>query len=376
MSRPTTAERAALSRARELAHNGRGRVSPNPLVGAVVLDGDRTIAEGWHEGPGQAHAEAMALAAAGEGARGATVVCTLEPCSHTGRTPPCADALIAAGVRRVVVGCLDPLERTRGEGVRVLAAAGIEVVHADPDDERACRALNAPFFSAALRGRPHVTLKLATSMDGKIATVAGESRWITGAPARALVHRWRADHDAVMVGIGTALADDPMLNVRDVEGPLRQPARVVVDSSGRLPLDSALVESADALPLYVATAQDASDGAVRDLQAHGARVIAAGSGVVDLPGMLTHLLAEDIQSVFVEGGATLAGALLRAGVVDEVRWFVAPTVLGGSEAPGAVAGEGWAALADAPRLGEVTVEQVGDDALIRGRLTEVPGEEG
>ncbi len=375
MTGVTEAERAALGRARELALRGRGRVSPNPLVGAVLLAPDgATIAEGWHEGPGLPHAEAMALTAAGDAARGATMVCTLEPCSHQGRTPPCADALIAARVARVVMGTRDPLEDGRAGGLQVLSAAGVEVAVADGDDERACRALNAAFLRAAALGRPQVTLKLAASLDGKVATHTGETRWISGPASRARVHQWRADHDAVMVGIGTALADDPLLNARDVDAPFRPPMRIVVDSQARLPLDSALVADAAASPVCVAAAQDAPGDRLEALHAHGVRVVCAGAGRVDLPGLLRMLTVQDVQSVFVEGGPVLAGALLSAGLVDEVRWFAAPVVLGGADAPGAVAGPGWGALADAPRLRDVTVEQVGDDALVSGRLTPLPGD--
>lgn len=371
---PTPAEAAALGRARELALNGRGRVSPNPLVGAVVLSPrGETVAEGWHEGPGEEHAEAMALRLAGDAARGATVVCTLEPCSHWGRTPPCANALIEAGVARVVVGCLDPLERDRAGGAGVLRGAGVDVAVAGGADERACRALNAPFFTHALAGRPHVTLKLAASLDGGVATSSGESRWISGEPARALVHRWRADHDAVMVGINTAVTDDPLLTARGLEGPVRQPVRVVVDSTARLPPESVLVRGAEGNTVVVATSQDAPEAAVVGLQERGVRVVAAGSGRVDLPATLRILAELGVQSVFVEGGGTLAGALLRAGVVDELRWFAAPLVLGDDARP-AVAGAGWTRLRDAPRLAGVTVEAVGDDALITGRLTPLPGE--
>ncbi|MCB0882848.1 MAG: bifunctional diaminohydroxyphosphoribosylaminopyrimidine deaminase/5-amino-6-(5-phosphoribosylamino)uracil reductase RibD [Thermoleophilia bacterium] len=371
---PTPVERDALARARELALNGRGRVSPNPLVGAVVLSPrGRTVAEGWHEGPGEEHAEAMALRLAGDEARGATVVCTLEPCSHWGRTPPCANALIEAGVARVVVGALDPLERDRARGADVLRGAGIDVALASGDDERACRALNAPFLTHALLGRPHVTLKLAASLDGRVATSAGESRWITGEPARALVHRWRADHDAVMVGVNTAVTDDPLLTARGLDGPVRQPVRVVVDSRGRLPLESALVRGAGGATVVVATAQDAPAAAVAALQERGVRVVAAGAGRVDLPATLRILAEMGLQSVFVEGGGVLAGALLRAGVVDDLRWFAAPLVLGDDARP-AVAGVGWPRLADAPRPSGATIEAVGDDALITGRLTPLPGE--
>lgn len=367
-------ERAALARARELAMRGRGRVSPNPLVGAVVLREGRVVAEGWHEGPGLPHAEAMALAAAGEAARGATVACTLEPCSHHGRTPPCADALVAAGVARVVVGVADPLERDRAGGSEVLRAAGVEVVFADGEDARACAELNAAFFTWAITGTPYVTLKLATSLDGKIATAAGESRWISGPESRALVHRWRADSDAVGVGLGTALADDPSLTARDVEGPVRQPARVVFDSAARLPLKSALVRTARESPVVILAAADAPADRVAALEAAGvdvarleggpARRVAAGMAALGERG---------IQSLLVEGGAELAGALIDGVAVDRLAWFLAPMLIGGREAPSALGGSGAATLALAPRLAGLQTERIGDDLLITGRLRPLAG---
>ena len=217
----------------ELALNGRGRVSPNPLVGAVVLRDGEIVAEGWHEGPGLPHAEAMALAAAGEAARGSTVVCTLEPCSHHGRTPPCADALVAAGVARVVIGLLDPLERDRAQGREVLRAAGIEVAVADGDEAAACAELNAPFLTCGRHGpaRGHAEARDQPGRQDRDGH-GGEPLDLGAGRRAALVHRWRADSDAVAVGLGTALADDPRLTARDLEGPVRQPARVVFDSAG------------------------------------------------------------------------------------------------------------------------------------------------
>lgn len=371
----SAAELAALARARELALRGRGRVSPNPLVGAVVLRDGETVAEGWHEGPGLPHAEAMALVAAGEAARGSTVVCTLEPCSHHGRTPPCSDALIAAGVRRVVIGALDPLERDRAQGREVLAAAGLEVVVAPAEEARRCAEANSPFVTWATTGLPEVTLKMATSLDGKIATASGESRWISGPDSRALVHRWRADSDAVAVGIGTALADDPSLTAREVEGPVRQPARVVFDAQARLPLDSALVAGAHGEhPVIVL----ASDGAPAE---RVAALAAAGVDVVPLPGGPAERIAGGLrvladlgmQSVFVEGGAGLAAALVAAGAVDRVAWFLAPMLIGGEAAPSGLGGEGAATLDLAPRLRDPAARRVGEDILVTGRLRPLPG---
>jgi diaminohydroxyphosphoribosylaminopyrimidine deaminase/5-amino-6-(5-phosphoribosylamino)uracil reductase len=368
------AELAALARARALALRGRGRVSPNPLVGAVVLRDGAAVAEGWHEGPGLPHAEAAALAAAGEAARGATVVCTLEPCSHHGRTPPCADALVSAGVARVVIGAADPLERGRAQGREVLRAAGIEVAVANGADAEACAELNAPFLTWALTGLPHVTLKLATSLDGKVATADGESRWISGPESRALVHRWRADHDAVGVGLGTAIADDPRLTARDVEGPVRQPARVVFDSAARLPLRSALVHGAPQERLIVLAAADAPPERVAALEAAGAEVAPLQGGPAQRVAAGLRALGErGIQSLLVEGGAELAGALVAAGAVDRVAWFVAPVLIGGREAPSALGGAGAPSLALAPRLTAVATERVGDDLLVTGRLRPLAG---
>jgi diaminohydroxyphosphoribosylaminopyrimidine deaminase/5-amino-6-(5-phosphoribosylamino)uracil reductase len=372
MSAPSAAELAALGHARQLALRARGRVSPNPLVGAAILRDGRLVAEGWHEGPGLPHAEIMALGNGGELARGATLVCTLEPCSHHGRTPPCTDALIAAGVARVVVGCLDPLERTRGQGVRLLEQAGIDVAVAEGEDERRSRELISAFITHAVRGRPHVMLKLASSLDGKVATWTGESQWITGSESRALVHRLRADHDAVIVGIGTALADDPRLTVRGVDGQIRQPARVVFDSFARLPLDSALVAGARQAPVLVAVGAHAPWDRVSELQDAGVEVISCADPRPGVGHVLTALAERGMQSVFLEGGPALAGAFLEASLVDVVQWFQAPILIGGDEAPAAIGGQGAATLAAASRLEDVAVHTVGGDVRYEGRLIPLP----
>ena len=365
----TPDELIQLARARELAMRARGRVSPNPLVGAVVLHDGHVIGEGWHEGPGMPHAEVGALRSAGDAARGATVVCTLEPCSHHGRTPPCCDALIAAGVARVVVGCLDPLERGRAGGAATLTAAGIDVALAPNDEAEACRELNAPFITHALTGRPLVTLKLATSLDGKVATATGETRWISGVESRALVHRWRADSDAVAVGIGTAIADDPMLTARDVDGDLRQPIRVVFDGQAQLPLDGALVRSAAEVPVVVFVTEDADDARVAGLRRAGVDVVKLQGDSGERIGQgLQTLAARDVQSVFLEGGPVLAEAFLAAGAVDCVAWFIAPSLIGGATAPGALGGSGLGPLSGVPRLNAIEVTRVGEDVLISGRL--------
>lgn len=363
-----------LARARELAMNGRGRVSPNPLVGAIVVSDRRVVGEGWHEGPGTAHAEVMALRVAGDAARGATVICTLEPCSHHGRTPPCTGALIEAGVTRVVIGCLDPLERGRDGGIAVLQAAGIAVAVAGGADAAACREMNAAFVTHAVTGRPLVLLKMATSLDGKVATVTGETRWISGPDSRALVHRWRADADAVAVGIGTVLADDPKLTARGIAGAVRQPARLVFDTSGRLPIDGLLLRTLAEAPVLVVASEAASRADVERLVGAGVEVWRLPGEPAERIGRALDLLGErGMQSIFLEGGPVLAEAFLAAGAVDRVAWFVAPTLIGGAAAPGALGGPGLGPLADVPRLIDMEVGRCGDDLLVTGKLRLLPG---
>ncbi|MDA3005292.1 MAG: bifunctional diaminohydroxyphosphoribosylaminopyrimidine deaminase/5-amino-6-(5-phosphoribosylamino)uracil reductase RibD, partial [Actinomycetota bacterium] len=329
------------------------------------------------EGPGLAHAEPVAIAAAGEATRGATLVCTLEPCSHTGRTGPCTQAVIDAGITRVVIGTLDPLERTRGEGVRILQQAGLEVAVADGEDAVRAREAASAFLTWAATGRPEVMLKMAASLDGRVATRTGNTRWISGPEARALVHRWRAQVDAVAVGIGTAVADDPMLTARDVPVPDGRAAlRVVLDPHARLATDCALLGSLDQAPVLVVAGSAADPARVDALRAAGAQVdlTSADHGADFLAKALDALGAREVQSVLVEGGPTVAGAMLEAGLVDVLAWVVAPMVIGGDGAPMAARGHGADQIADAPRIRSPRVERLGDDVLVMGRLRSVPGE--
>ena len=320
-----------MRRALRLARRGWGQTAPNPMVGAVVVRDGAVVGEGWHARFGEAHAEVMALQAAGERARGADVYVTLEPCAHHGKTPPCADALIAAGVRRVVVAVADPNPRAQGGAAR-LRAAGITV-------EIGCEAgaateLNAPFlFQQASVGRPFVTLKLALSLDGAIAAGDGRQRWLTGEPARRLVHRQRAEADAILVGIGTALADDPALTVRYGRRPRVAPRRVVLDRDARLPLDGKLARSARKATVEV-LAGDAPAGRLDALRARGVQVYQAGS----LGEHLRGLRERGVGHVYAEGGAGVAGALISAGFVDRLIIFRSPVLLGA----GALAGLGTA----------------------------------
>ena len=319
-------ERAWMRRALALAERGWGQTAPNPMVGAVVVRDGVIVGKGFHGKFGEEHAEVAALRDAGDRARGATVIVTLEPCNHQGKTPPCVDALIAAGVTRVVAAARDP-GRESGGGADRLRAAGIEVEFGL--EEAAARELNAPFFFAAAGAkRPWITLKLAVSLDGAIASAPGGPRWLTGDAARKYVHRLRAQSDAVAVGIGTALADDPQLTVRQGKRPRVAPLRVVFDRAARLPLSSRLTKTARRIPTLVLTDQ-ADAAAVRALEAKGVVVDSAP----DIVPKLELLRRRGVRSLLVEGGAVLAGALLGAKVVDRLIIFQPPVLLGAGALP-------------------------------------------
>jgi diaminohydroxyphosphoribosylaminopyrimidine deaminase/5-amino-6-(5-phosphoribosylamino)uracil reductase len=367
------AEHAAMRRAVDLAARGRRTVAPNPTVGCVILVSDSaggtTVAgEGWHERAGGPHAEIAALAAAGDLARGATAVVTLEPCAHHGRTPPCTDALLAAGIARVVIAVLDPNPAAAG-GAEILRAAGVSVETGVAAEEAADG--NAPWLTVVRTGRPFVTWKYAATLDGRVAALDGSSRWITSPRARADVHRLRAEHDAVAVGIGTVLADDPQLTVRGVEGasgpgpgpggPGGQPLRVVVDSRGRTPAGARVLDGA--APTLVAVGPGARPPAGADTV-----VLPPAPGGLDLPALLADLLARDCRSVLLEGGPTLAGSFIEAGLVDRIVGYLAPALLGGPAAYPVLGGSGAAGIADATRLRLTDVTRVGPDLRIVARL--------
>jgi diaminohydroxyphosphoribosylaminopyrimidine deaminase / 5-amino-6-(5-phosphoribosylamino)uracil reductase len=334
----TDTDRAHLRRALELAEGGRGKVSPNPLVGAVIVrDGD-VIGEGFHAELGGFHAERAAIEDCrrrGEETAGATMYVTLEPCAHQGRQPPCVEAILEAGIRRVVIGSEDPTEKASGRGPGILRDGGVEVAFAAGEEATTARLLNQPFRKHARTGLPLVTLKLAMSLNGRTATGPGDSPWISGERSRALVHRWRAESDAIAVGIGTVLADDPLLTARPGDAPtgIRQPLRVVFDSQARLPLDSQLLRTLDQSPVLVVASEDADPARVAALREAGAEVIiASGSTPADrIHSALSELGRRDITSLFLEGGRTLATAFAEAGQIDQVRTFIAPVLLGRSE---------------------------------------------
>ncbi|MFM7075224.1 MAG: bifunctional diaminohydroxyphosphoribosylaminopyrimidine deaminase/5-amino-6-(5-phosphoribosylamino)uracil reductase RibD [Planctomycetaceae bacterium] len=354
-----------MARALDLARRGVGRVEPNPAVGAVVLAADgRIVGEGWHASFGGPHAEAVALAAAGAAARGATLVVTLEHCCHHGKTPPCTEAVIAAGIARVVVASSDPYPEVAGRGLARLRAAGIDVV----EGPRAAEAerLTAPFRRLVVAGRPWVTAKWAMSLDGRIATIAGDARWISGEASRAMVHALRGRMDAILVGIGTVLADDPLLTARPA-GP-RAALRIVADSLARLPLGSRLVRTAREVPVLVAVGPSAPADRVAALEAAGCEVWRGpqADAAERLGALVAHLGGRRITNLLAEGGTGLFGTLLDAGLVDEVWAFVAPLLLGGVAAPAVIGGRGAPRIATAPRLAVEDVTRVGDDLLVQG----------
>jgi diaminohydroxyphosphoribosylaminopyrimidine deaminase/5-amino-6-(5-phosphoribosylamino)uracil reductase len=369
----TAADRAHLKRALELAEGGRGRVSPNPLVGAVIVAGDEVIGEGHHAELGGRHAEVAALADCrrrGHDPAGATMYVSLEPCAHQGRQPPCTDAILAAGLARVVIGADDPSEKASGRGPGILRDEGVAVDFADGAEAAAARLANQPFRKHARTGRPLVTLKSALSLDGFTATASGESKWISGAASRALVHAWRGEADAVAVGIGTALADDPLLTARDVDtDDARQPARVVFDSGAALPLESKLVASIAEAPLYVIAEAGRGDERAAALRAAGAEVVAvAGARPARVAGALDELGRRGITSLLLEGGPTLAGAFLDAGEIDQLRLFIAPVLLGSGRP--LIAAQGAEDVGAAERLLALEWRRSGDDLLAEGRLRE------
>jgi len=384
MALATETDRNHLERALELAQHGLGRVHPNPVVGAVIVQDDQVVAEGWHAHYGGPHAEANAIAAAGAAdLRGATMYVSLEPCCHQGQTPPCTDAILAAGIVRVVVASDDPSTKAAGRGLGILRDEGVEVSSAEGPIAHRARLLNQAFRKHARTGRPWVLFKSAMTLDGKVATPTGDSKWISGESSRVRAHRWRATVDAVAVGIGTALADDPQLTARVGELSLlgvadapadgvRQPRRVVFDSLGRLPLDSRLVARARDIPLTVVVSRAAPRAATDGLQMAGADVVVA-SGEHEparIGSALDTLGKAGLTSILLEGGPHLAGGFLDAGEIDEVRLFLAPVLLGGRAARDPLEGQGAERISEALRALTLDCERVEDDLLISARLRE------
>jgi diaminohydroxyphosphoribosylaminopyrimidine deaminase/5-amino-6-(5-phosphoribosylamino)uracil reductase len=369
MSRRFEDPEAVMRRALELAARGTGNVEPNPAVGAVLVDDDlRLIAEGWHERFGGPHAEINALSRAGGRSRGATLYVTLEPCCHEGKTPPCAPAVVAAGVRKVVAAMHDPAAYVNGGGVQILREAGVEVEVGLLAAE--ARRLTAPFAKLTGTGTPYVHAKWAMTLDGRIATRTGESKWISGEESRQIVHRLRGRMDAIVVGIGTVLADDPLLTARP-PGP-RVATRIVVDSGARLPLESQLVRTGAAAHVIAAVAETAADDRCARLSQRGVEVLrltaAGGQGPgISLPVLLQQLGQRRMTNVLVEGGGQLLGAFSDAGLIDEYHVFIAPTLIGGALAPGPLQGRGAERLADAIAVDGLEPQSAGRDLYVNAR---------
>jgi diaminohydroxyphosphoribosylaminopyrimidine deaminase/5-amino-6-(5-phosphoribosylamino)uracil reductase len=396
MSTTTETDRLHLDRAIELARRGTGRANPNPVVGAVIASAGEVLGEGWHEQYGGPHAEVNAIdACAGADLREATLYVSLEPCCHQGKTPPCTDAIIAAGIGRVVVASDDPTDKASGRGLGILRDEGIEVVVVDGDLAFRARLLNQAFRKHARTGRPWVLFKSAMTLDGKVATRAGDSKWISGETSRRLAHHWRASVDAVAVGIGTALADDPQLTARidafdGVDGSgtqtgsgtetgsgdgspvYQQPRRVVFDSLARLPLQSQLVSAAGEVPVISVVSRAASRSDTDALEAAGVTVIVATgeNEPARVRSALDQLGAMGIASVLLEGGPHIAGAFLDAGEIDEVRLFLAPLLLGGRTARDPLEGAGVDQISEAMQALSLEWERSGEDLLVCARLRE------
>ena len=355
-------DRVYMERALRLAERGRGLVSPNPLVGAAVVRDDRVLGEGFHKGPGTPHAEIEALSAAGSEARGAVLYTTLEPCDHFGRTGPCTTAVIDAGVERVVAAMADPNPIVDGRGTARLRAAGVEVSIGVLREE--AERLNEAYAKHVRSGVPFVTWKMAASLDGKVAARDGSSRWITGEAARRDVHRLRGSSDAILVGAGTALADDPSLTVRDPAYGGRPPLRVLVDARGRVPAGGDLFT--DEAPTLVATTEAAPFERREEWREAGAEVVSfeAEGGLVSFDALMRHLGKRDVQSVLLEGGPTLAWSAVEDRHIDKVVLYLAPKLIGGTDAPTVLGGRGFAPIGTALTVRIRSFDVVGEDLRV------------
>ena len=353
-----------MKRALELAKKGAGHTSPNPMVGCVVVKDGRIVTEGYHERYGEFHAERNALTRCEEDLTGAEMYVTLEPCCHQGNTPPCTDIIIERSIGKVYVGSMDSNPKVAGKGVKILQEHGIEVETGVLEKE--CLALNEIFFYYITTGMPYVAMKYAMTLDGKIASCTGDSKWVTGETARHHVHELRKQYSAILAGIGTVLADDPMLNCRIEEGV--DPVRVVCDSSLRIPLSSQLVKTAGDIPVIVAYAKENPEKEKALLQA-GVELISAGrDGRVDLAVLMRELGKRKIDSVLVEGGGAIHGSLLKSGLVQKIYCYLAPKLIGGREAGSPVEGDGFSRMKDALPVKEMEILPLGEDICISGRV--------
>jgi len=365
MAHPTVTHEHWMKRALLLARKGKGRTSPNPLVGAVLVKRGKVVGEGYHAKAGEAHAEIVALRKAGKEARGSTLYVNLEPCTHYGKTPPCAPAVIQAGVRRVVVGMVDPNPVVKGKGISTLRKAGIDVHSGTLEKE--CKTLNEAFCKYILMKVPFVILKAAATLDGRIATRDGESKWISSEASRRLVHQLRNEVDAVVVGVGTVLRDDPLLTARIRGG--RDPVRIILDSRLRIPEDARVIGTSSSRTL-IATTPLAPKDKIERLDKAGAQVllIESKNGRVDLRAFLSKMGEMGMMSVLVEGGGRVNGAFLDEGLVDKLLLFLSPRLMGDPQSPGIFQGKGFEHLKDSISVKDVKVKRIGEDILVEGYM--------
>lgn len=361
-------QEAYMKRALEIAKGGWGRTNPNPLVGAVLVKNGEIIGEGFHEGAGCAHAEVAAINNAKQEVRGSTLYVSLEPCSHYGRTPPCAQAVINAGIREVVAAMQDPNPAVSGQGFSMLRNAGVEVVAGVLEGD--ARKLNEIFIKFITCRRPFVLMKTAMTLDGKIASVCGDSKWITGIGARQYVHTIRDRVASVMVGINTVLADDPALTTRLASGKGKDPVRIVADSRGAIPLDSRVINVESPSGVILATTSLLGKEKEKQLEDKGVHILklCGNDGHVDLAKLMDELYRLDIDSVLLEGGGSLNAAALNSGIVDKIMAFIAPKIIGGEEAKTPVEGRGTVRMKDAIKLEDVNVRRFDEDILVEGYL--------
>lgn len=357
-----------MRRALELAEKGRGRTSPNPMVGAVLVKNGRVVGEGCHRKAGMPHAEIEALRRAGKNARGADLYVNLEPCCHFGKTPPCTEAILSAGVRKVIVGMRDPNRLVSGKGFRQLKKNGVQVVTGPLRKE--CERLNEVFIKFIQTGNPFVVLKTAISLDGKIATSSGESQWITGVKAREKVHQVRNEMDAIVAGARTIVKDDPFLTTRlgKKSAVVKHPVRVILDNEFLVPLKSNVFKNADTQRVLYATGKNLPASRRKQLMRRGIEILILkeNKGKVDLQHLMRTLGDQDISSVLIEGGGEVNASALSAGIVDKVMVFIAPILIGGKGAPGPLGGKGVRHLKDAFKIKNMTVNQIGNDFLLEG----------
>lgn len=362
----TTEDIAFMQEALCLAKSGMGTVSPNPMVGAIIVKGNTIIGRGYHRRAGTEHAEILALREAADLAHGATLYVTLEPCAHFGRTPPCVGEIVRSGIKRVVVAMEDPNPKVAGKGISTLLSANLEVSVGVLEEE--ARRLNEVYVKSITTGLPFVVLKYAMTMDGKIATYVGDSKWITAEPARRLVHQLRNTYDAVVVGVGTVLADNPRLTVRELDVVSRNPVRVVIDSRLRMPLDASVLSEPG--KTIIATTKGASLQRIEEFMDKGVEVLVVGeyNNRVDLLALAEELVKRDITSILLECGGNLSASFLESGLVDKVLCFIAPKIVGGEGAMTPVEGRGIRLMRDCLTLEDTVVCKIGEDVLLEGYL--------